>query len=379
MSHQPAAATHDASHAFATTHHASHITTHHANHSIAADGYACTHANGCCSRHPGLLACKLVRSSPPPLSAVCRLYDESSRYICDRGAAAQHDEYTNTLATQFAADRSIYFVGDSLSLQHAHAFACALLADEPAGNLSAVFAKHGTSRVDSECWVRRGTRGGGGGGGGGGGSRVCHVVAGEEISKPSTGEACKALGNASGLLRAGDVVVANEGVWRRAFSFSEAKAGAALELSRVGEFDKATVNALRRRGAAVLWRETAAQHFERTSTGQYKTGCKQDCGGGCSRVANPSPLAALNAEVNRLIDALGVPILPAWARSLDLWTEHVGRRSMHVQQKNILDCTHFCAPSRLFGELQALLLQHANAAPERLGLSPSRPRPRRLR
>ena len=134
-----------------------------------------------------------------------------------------------------------------------------------------------------------------------------------------------------------------------------------MELSRVGEFDTATVRALRRRGAAVLWRETAAQHFERTPTGQYKPGCKIDCGGGCSKVSNPEPLGALNAEVNRRIGALGVPILPVWARSLELWREHVGRRSAYVQQKKILDCTHFCAPSRLFGELQTLLLQHANA------------------
>ena len=110
--------------------------------------------------------------------------------------------------------------------------------------------------------------------------RICHLDAGAALSIPSTSAALRTLAR-SRLLRKGDIVVANEGVWRRAFN-SNATEGIRQELSRVRQLDAATVREIREEaGAVLLWRETAAQHFDRSATGKYKTGCRSYSCGSC--------------------------------------------------------------------------------------------------
>ena len=319
---------------------------------------------------------QLLQTSPPlPTSksvhSQCRIYDPSSRYVCN-GHAHQLSNLLDDGASAAQFHASAYFVGDSLSLQHMHAFACSLLADVPTRNLTEELARHSTHGIETQCFRRRDGRPG----------RVCHFKAGELVTEPSAAEACKGLANASGLLGPGDLVVANEGVWRRAFGYSSNQSlvwGKEFELSRVREFSARVARSVEAAGATLLWRETAAQHFGRTPTGQYKPGCKDGCKPGCPRdgsykagcnphckscgecgaIRNAQPLRSLNAEISQMMAALHVRVLPVFERSVGMWDEHVARRSAEMVERNILDCTHFCEPVRLFGELQPLLLEVA--------------------
>ena len=184
--------------------------------------------------------------------------------------------------------------------------------------------------------------------------RVCFLQAGERLDEPSAASVCKML-SLSGALHAGDIVVANEGLWHRAFD----KDGAAREMERVGEFAHhgSCVPRLRSLGVRLLWRETSAQHFSRSPTGQYKAGCKVAGCGSCGPIADTVPLEALNAAVTTRMQSVGVPVLPLFAATLPLWDAHVIRRSAYVQQWHILDCTHFCEPNTIFTALTPLLLQ----------------------
>jgi len=280
--------------------------------------------------------------------AGCRLYNPSSRYVCDGGEAALLESRAQQAWRNPWPNGSAYFVGDSLSLQHLHAFACALRADLPAPPLEAAISPV------SSCVMRRD----------GGHGRICHVEAGSGSSRPSTGATLRTLAQ-SRLLRRGDVVVANEGVWRRAFSpRGDPNEGKRQELSRVRELKAATVREIRdKAGAMLLWRETAAQHFDRTSSGKFKTGCATRACGACVPVRNASGLWALNDLVNREIEGLGVRVLPFLNASLGLFQQHVARRSQFVIQNRILDCTHFCEPSALFSRLTPLILEAALASP----------------
>ena len=276
-------------------------------------------------------------------SPKCAHYGSTSRYMCDGGSDyASRSQFDAVLGPDVFANRSAYFVGDSMALQHMHAFACALRADVPSGNLTAALkrAAVNASRVGdtNQCFVRRSGRGGG---------RVCQVTAGSVFTGWSVGEACRAL---TGLLAPGDVVIANEGLWWRAFTFNTPEAdGYAREMKRIRELDAEVIRGIRAAGAVLLWRETSAQHFDRTPTGQYKTGCVNDCGH-CRPVQTPQPLRRRNHDINRYFRGLNVSVLETFEASLKMWNEHVARRS-RVLPKGLLDCTHFCAPSPIFTAL----------------------------
>ena len=322
------------------------------------------HDASCCRRHPQP-ACHQplpathrtvnraspVRQPPQPQTASvvqgeftgCQLYQPSSRYVCDGGAAALAEGRAQQAWRAPWSNGSAYFVGDSLSLQHFHAFACALHADVPVPALA-------IAQNSSSCVRRRD----------GGHGRICHLDAGAAPSIASTSAALRTLAR-SRLLQKGDIVVANEGVWRRAFSSDPAE-GMREELSRVRELDAATVREIREEaGAVLLWRETAAQHFDRSATGKYKTGCRSNRCGSCGPVLNASGLWTLNSLVNREMQALGVPVLPVLGHSLGAFREHVARRSQYVIEKGILDCTHYCEPSPLFARLTPLILEAVGA------------------
>ena len=156
---------------------------------------------------------------------------------------------------------SAYFIGDSMSMQHYHTFACQLHADVPAHPMPEVASLEG-----STCSVRRDCRPG----------RVCHVRASGANTSLAASVASALL--SAGVLSRGDLVVANEGLWHRALH----REGWSGELQHLRAMQRPLCE-MQRRGVVPLWRETTAQHFG-TPSGQYwPTGCKkeQQCGQRC--------------------------------------------------------------------------------------------------
>ena len=119
-------------------------------------------------------------------------------------------------------------------------------------------------------------------------------------------------------------------------------------------------------GVLAFWRETTAQHFN-TRTGQYKpTGCAgHNCSASCKQVHDPSWATDLNAQVTGVMRAGGIEVLPAFHESLQMWTDHVGRRRVardagaHSHDAP-LDCTHFCEPARLFTRMTQQIVSLSN-------------------
>lgn len=301
---------------------------------------------------------ELNQSSSQSSTAACSFHHRASRYVCNASAVHHGPTFYNVASsTAVLGNRSVFFVGDSLSTQHFHAFACEMEMDQevPVGGMHGLLA----AGLDASCATRRNEVTSG---------RICAVKAGGLLHEPSTAAVCRTLA-LSGSVRAGDIVVANEGLWRRAYDEN----GAARELERVSEFaqDGSCVATLRNLGARLLWRETSAQHFTRTLTGQFRPGCKELRCGECGPVANASTLQALNAAVSTRMHGLGVPVLPFFEATLPLWAAHVARLSEFVRRKHILDCTHWCEPNAVFAALTPALLQHTHTPPLGAG---SRPR-----
>ena len=287
--------------------------------------------------------------SSPPSTAQCSFHTSASRYVCNASAVRPS---TLPRASVALGSRSVYFVGDSLSTQHFHAFACELemdlnvpvdaLHDLTAAGLDATCATSRALDVPPSP------------------SRLCSIRAGENLHKISTATACRTLAGVGGTLRAGDVVVANEGLWRRAYDENSTD----RELERVDEFSQrgSCVNLLRNLGVRLLWRETSAQHFDRTPTGQYKAGCKVTRCGGCGPVDDANALRTLNDAVSMRMRTMGVGVLPFFEPTLPLWTEHVARLSGFVRHEHILDCTHWCEPNTVYAALTPALLQTHTAS-----------------
>ena len=118
-------------------------------------------------------------------------------------------------------------------------------------------------------------------------------------------------------------------------------------------------------GVLAFWRETTAQHFN-TRTGQYKpTGCAgHNCSASCKKVHDPSWATDLNAQVTGVMRAGGIEVLPAFHESLQMWTDHVGRRRVARDGAHShdapLDCTHFCEPARLFTRMTQQIVSLSN-------------------
>ena len=224
-----------------------------------------------------------------------------------------------------------------MSMQHYRAFACQLHAVVPAAGVA-----EAQRFEDSTCSAHRG-------------GRICHVRAsGPDVSTAMVANALLPI------LAPGDVVVVNEGLWHRAL----ARTNTSRELSNA----RAAVLPMRemlRIGVLAFWRETTAQHFN-TRTGQYKpTGCAgHNCSASCKKVHDPSWATDLNAQVTGVMRAGGIEVLPAFHESLQMWTDHVGRRRVArdagAHSDAPLDCTHFCEPARLFTRMTQQIVSLSN-------------------
>ena len=295
-------------------------------------------------RHYGQISARLRQPSP---SSACAWYLGSPHACAGRNGSAST---TASATMRLAADQNIFFVGDSISMQHFRSTACQLSAVQPAPPLVQFNAHQGST---CGAW-------------GHGRGRVCFVRAGGNATGWTVGRAIALLAT---LVHDGDVIVANEGLHHRALHQSTA----ASEMAAVGDLARG-VDALRGRRVTLLWRETTAQHFD-TPTGQYKpTGCVfgRKCGT-CRPLVNASVQRERNEQSHAVVRALGVPILASFEASMTMWDEHVERHGSvkHGQTRGLggvaaLDCTHFCEPARLFDSLTRRLLVLAGVSALRL-------------
>ena len=70
----------------------------------------------------------------------------------------------------------------------------------------------------------------------------------------------------------------------------------------------------------------------------------------------------LNDQVNTVLAAAGVTLLPLFNESLAAWQSHVSNHCPGYRFKHIRhDCGHFCEPSPLWDLANARLLTHIQA------------------
>ena len=271
--------------------------------------------------------------------------------------AAARPVELNAAAAHALGSGTVFFLGDSVSLQHFRALSCELGIDRevPVTALGPSFRHF---RLNATCAIRRDASMPGG---------TCHITAGMGVSDVPTAEACSTLAS-SGVLTPADIVVANEGLWHRALSSASAER---TELARVSMFasNDSCVHSLRKASVPLLWRETSAQHFARSPTGQYNALCKaaktRSACGGCGPIQNSSSLEVLNAAVSARMRELGVAVLPFFAPTVPRWNAHLAHRRSSVSEAlQPLDCTHWCEPSTVFAPLTPLMLRaRARMAP----------------
>ena len=141
------------------------------------------------------------------------------------------------------------------------------------------------------------------------------------------------------FLRAGDVVILGGGIWYRAGSV-EKEAGVAATIT------PEVTAAARRRGVALLWMETSAQHFPSADGfggyGEDNAARKRGC----------TPLKStgyrmLEARASATAAALrrsGVAIVSSMRASWRAYDQHLANKTAHIRRIGF-DCTHFCTPS----------------------------------
>ena len=306
-------------------------------------------------------------AGPATDAFVCRNY---GKYWCNHSIVGGHQPSHLHERRQVLSGRRVFFIGDSLSLQHMNAMACDLRADERATfpNTTVVragFARFGFARVidvnsssPAFCVTPRV------GEEGGGVELVCHLDAGKRMT-PSVVHACRAV---LPILRPRDVIVANQGVWQRRDSDDGEE-----ELATIRELiESGVVEQLAARRVFFAWRETLAQHFSVSPSGLYKTECTKRVCGTCSSIQNTTIPVKRNAHATALLRNGSVRVLPLFSRSLPyLDGQHVGRRlgrtcdlqtppkCTHTLQT--LDCTHWCetppaAGAAIFREASRMVL-----------------------
>ena len=299
--------------------------------------------------------------SPP---APFRRWVPSTSFSCQR------------LLDALPPNRTLFFLGDSMSAQHSRSAVCRLLQEAGAGAKLEHHAMRG-SRFDHAVnpriahWQRK--------------VPVCTRIG--ELIRAREGAAlvtwrtvcwisCRA--NCAAFLFAsmrrlrivvpGDVVVVSEGV---GLPDNETLA-VALELAR----GYATVNATFRVNAAlaasaplhsrhradspldgvrIVWREQSPQAFAGSPDGAYRASPlaaarvyaakpkgKAKNSSGCGPLAQPARRPIL-AQVLRVLGSAGVPILPTHETAMSQWDVHLESRTPWVRAK--VDCTHYCEPS----------------------------------
>ena len=152
------------------------------------------------------------------------------------------------------------------------------------------------------------------------------------------------------FLRAGDVVILGGGIWYRAGSV-EKEAGVAATIT------PEVTAAARRRGVALLWMETSAQHFP-SADGRFKGPGYWYGGYGNDDAARKRGCTPLKSTGYRMLEARasataaalrrsGVAIVSSMRASWRAHDQHLANKTAHIKRKAArgFDCTHFCTPS----------------------------------
>ena len=246
--------------------------------------------------------------------------------------------------------QSLYFVGDSLSVQHFRALMCMLMEFGVPVHTEAPIAGGDTPKDTlrgRQCFTLNPPNG----------ALICGIASAEACSEPIgrrrklagnlMGGQCTALARSVGelRLRAGDTLVLSDGTRHRNEIDS-----LSVELSEVRHQLQALMPHAQSSGVSVVWRETFAQHFA-TDSGMYANAT----GGPCRPVLDSTIPRARNAAVTALARSFNATILEAFEASLERWDDHVGLHSSYARTTG-LDCTHWCEPSPLLLWLSAQLL-----------------------
>ena len=292
----------------------------------------------------------------------CPLYDTGRRLSCDladpqfkqRAFPGMPD--LRVVAAMFHASlrrgRSLYFVGDSLSVQHFRSLACLLMQfGVPLKTEAPISLLTLSGRQCFTLWPPNT-------------ALLCGIASTEPCSgrqnpqhKPYSsrpgGGLCTSLARSVGDLRllSGDTLVISDGARLR----HEEQGSLSDELSEISHQLHALIPRSQSIGVSVVWRETFAQHFA-TDSGMYMQGA----GGVCRPVRNSTALRKRNAAVTALARSFNLTILEAFETSLQRWDDHVALHSSYARKVGG-DCTHWCEPTPLLMWLSAQLLHVSTA------------------
>ena len=295
-----------------------------------------------------------LRYAPVHYAELCPL--EREPYLQPAPGRPPRNEGTAAAASVLGqlAGRTVLFNGDSISVQHWMATACALLPGA---------TSHSRMTVGSFAAADRKRQ-----------SSVGSVAAADSTrqssGRPATPNAmCVSL--RSGLQRAvrvcyarlepaelrvavdslssQDVLVINWGV--------QLHTAAGKVLGLLANYTAATVRAAadrpQRARPLIIWRETAPQHFP-GGNGNFGTVKSWWATTNASCLPTEHPYRGYNELTSPIVRAAGIPILPVWEPSLPHHRAHVGWKPLRGGRT--LDCTHFCLASGLLDHWVELLM-----------------------
>ena len=252
------------------------------------------------------------------------------------------DEAAVLAAMRRLRGRTLYFYGDSITLEHFLACACWFRATALASRGTV-----GPAAVTSRAARCVELQLGGADGGRHESIRLCY---GSSLSGDQLRSEFAAVGRRNGVVVAGLGLPAST---------------PQLVASVAGE----VVSAVRSLGAderpRFIWREFAAQHFP-NPTGQYvHRKSWPNRGPSCSR-ATPNFTSFHNDAASPVVRAAGFPVLPTWRASLERSQDHYGVTSVNWERRPILDCTHLCLHSGVVDHWVAILARWINGEGESL-------------
>eukprot|EP00908_Phaeocystis_cordata_P006591 Transcript_17209.p1 GENE.Transcript_17209~~Transcript_17209.p1 ORF type:complete len:641 (-),score=-7.25 Transcript_17209:216-2138(-) len=278
-------------------------------------------------------------------AVLCPLYSSSSVEPAEltRFRCTLHDPLANTstlrkwhscrrppaVSEVFEISSTLFAIGDSLSQQHAKAFACRLLRES---------TKHEWS-IQSERWfsavnpARRPHRDRG---------RPFCVRVDERRVCFATGwptvVATAELLIREGITKPGDTLVLSENMVNGEAAAQMSMMGFAAKVRNASSLIGQAYEA----GVRFLWREKSPQVFSDSLTGAYQ---HHTYGSRKQRCATPGTLTRSPAVASGLaaLDDAGVRPIRIWRATVTQHDVYLGSRTPYVAAK--LDCTHLCEPS----------------------------------
>lgn len=265
---------------------------------------------------------------------------------------------------------TVWFIGDSISRQHALAFACRLHHDahrkrrapsaEPSSPAEPTLGQTPLSLTAHPTWAALAN------------PPALPVSSANRHQPPfcmtvARRSACfvsswrRASDSAArlvehGVVSRGDLVLLNDGL-----HFPDA-----LAITVAAETAQAFANAssplavaAARGGVRFAWRETSPQAFGFLGNGSYHSGsyAKTRAHSACTpvvRTARP----AWYVDAHARMAAVGLAVMPTWRATVTQWDTHLARRTPHMTaHSGILDCTHFCEPSGVMEHWNDALLR----------------------